>query len=192
MSSNTILAYPNNIGNYNTSPYDVKIIDLVEKNLHLTARDKPELVNNITGYANYDLSPWEKPNYVDEDEEDWWISQVDDKWDLELWKPIKCEEKLKVNFTGCSAKVHYKHKFWLKKVLIKHFNCPQNAERFDMYEAFAICYDKSKNGEYTIIDQQLKWYQHWDNDDDVYASAEFKNLGSCPFVYITLYEKWSE
>jgi hypothetical protein len=165
--------------------------DLVDKTLHLTARDKPELVHNITGYANYDLSPWEKPDYINEDQDDWWIEEVDDKWDLELWKPIRCEEKLEVNhlsFTKSSQKkVHYKHKFWLKKIMIKHFNRPKNPEAWDMYEAFAICYDKSKNGEYTIIGQQLKGGIFWDNK--LAIDDEFLNLSYSKGKYITIIEQ---
>ena len=189
MSSIVITTAFSPAGTFNTKNYEVKMIDLVDKTLHLTAHGEVELVKWITGYANYDLSPWQKPNYINENQDDWWIEEVDDEWDLELWKPIRCTEKLKVQNNTQKSQLHYAHRFWLKKVLIKHFNRPKNPEAFDMYEAFAVCYDKSKNGEYTIIEQQLKWYQYWDHDDDVYASAEFKNLGSCPFVYITLIEK---
>jgi len=160
MSSLCEIKNTNNLGAYNLKDYKVKMIDRVEKCLILTARNKPDLIENITGYANYDLCEDERPEYLPRDDKnDWFFEQVDEKWNLDLWKPIRVEERLEVSGAPGLGKIAYKHKFWLKKIVVKYIweNEPGSFEKpsWNIYHSFAVCYDKSKNGEYTIVDDQL-------------------------------------
>ncbi len=168
-------------GLYTKDEHYSKVIDNIHKKITLTARGKKELSYHFDGNWTY--------VQADLDEDEWWLEYICD-WNLDLYKPIRVEERLIISGCPGLGKIPYKQKFWIKKVL-----CCEQSQGWEydedddgnviqtsitdksIFDCYAISYDKSKNGIYNILNNhEGRGYSIYHDSDEKDYEKIVKNL----------------